>query len=318
MDKDARAAPMVAPDMRPILERMQARPAMDAALDPAALRASPPDIFAWLNRDPPTLARVEDLSIPGPFRPTPVRLYDARPDAGPRPVLVWFHGGGWVGGSVDLEDRACRELALTSGCAILSVDYVLAPENRFPKPLEDCTAALRWVHEAGHTLGLDGNRIAAGGASAGANLALAAALALRDAGENLLRFVLLHYGVFARRTDSPSHLAFGGGEYMLTSQAMEAFWDFYLEHPGQSRDPRVSLLDADLHGLPQVYLTAAGLDPLRDDAIDLAERLVAAGIDTTLRLFPGVVHGFHLMVNDLAAARITARETGAALAQALQ
>ncbi|WP_448580558.1 alpha/beta hydrolase [Thermaurantiacus sp.] len=306
------------PDMLPIMERMRARPMPEGPPDPAALRAAPPDLFAYLNRNPPALARVEDLSIPGPFGATRVRLYDGRQgrDA-PAPVLVWFHGGGWVGGSVDLEDRAVRELALLSGVAILSVDYVLAPEHPFPEPLEDCASALRFVALHGGDLGLDRSRIAVGGASAGANLALAAAMQLRDASEAFLRFILLHYGVFARRTDSPSHRQFGGGDWFLTTAAMEAFWDCYLGPGGDSRDRRVSLLDADPAGLPPVYLTAAGLDPLRDDSIDLAARLAGAGGEVTLRLFPGVVHGFHLMVNDLEAARVTARETAVALSRAL-
>lgn len=301
-----------------LLASLPARPPLQGALDVSALRASPPPIFEVFRANPPPIGRVEDVVIPGPFGDTKIRIYDSLAADELRPALIFFHGGGWVAGNLDSEDRALRELALASQCAIISVDYVLAPEYKFPRPFEDCLSAVRWVRQNGTQLGIDTGRVGIGGASAGANLALAVACAVASEQNEWLRFVLLHYGAYSRQCDSASHRQFGGGAYLLTSATMDAFWQLYLEHEDQAGDPRAAPLTGDLRHLPTTFVTAAGFDPLRDDSTELVSYLADAGVDFTYRLYASALHGFSIMFNASDLASLTARETGDALRKAMQ
>ena len=193
------------PDMKIVLarmlERMATRPPMGTST-PAEMRARfADDIVAW-NVDPPALPLVENRVASTRDRAVPVRFYDPIGDGDPLPTLIYFHGGGWVVGDLDSNDRALRLLALESGVGILSVDYCLAPENPFPAPLNECLEVARWVYRNGASHGIDVERLAIGGDSAGANLALATAIDLREAGEQWLRYMLLIYGVYAREHDT--------------------------------------------------------------------------------------------------------------------
>ena len=249
------------------------------------------------------VARVEDRTIQGPRGPLRLRIYDPRPRAdGAAPCLLYIHGGGWVICSLDTHDGVCRRLANAGGFVVVGLDYALAPELPYPHGLEDCAAALRWLRREGAAIGIDPGRIAVAGDSAGANLALALCLMLREAGEEQPRAAGLVYGVYSDDHESPSHAAFGGGEYLLSTATMRWFWDHYVPEPARRRDPLVSPLYADLRGLPPLYVSAAEFDPLRDDSERLARRLIEVGVDLDWRLWRGVTHACFMMSPALPAA----------------
>jgi acetyl esterase len=309
------------PQMVPIVEqsrRERAGAPPFASVPVAAMRKRAREQFLYWNAAPPPVAKVLDFEMPGAFGPVQVRRYDPAPHRHAQPALVYFHGGGWVIGDLDLEDTALRHLANDAGAVVFSVDYALAPEHRFPGPLRDCVAVTRALHASATTLGVDPARMAIGGASAGANLAVATAMELRDDAERWLRMMLLFYGVYSANDATESCRLFGGGEYGLDAAMMERFWTLYLEHPGQRVDPRVAPLLANLAWLPPTLLVAAGVDPLRDDSLALCERLVAAGVPARCQVYEGVVHGFTLMSRELEAARRALRDAGTALGNALR
>lgn len=294
------------PDMKGVLarmlERMATRPPMGTST-PAEMRARfADDIVAW-NADPPDVPLIADSVVPTSSRQVPVRLYVPVGDSTPLPTLICFHGGGWVVGDLDSNDRALRLLALQSGVAILSVDYCLAPEHPFPAPLNECLEVARWVRRHGASHGIDVDRLAIGGDSAGANLALATAIDLRDAGEQWLRYMLLVYGVYAREHDTASHRLFGDGQFGFGTEAMDALWSMYLGREGSADDPRAAPLRARLDSLPPACIVAGQLDPLRDDSRRLGGRLIEAGGSVEYLEYPGVIHGFMSMTRDLAVAR---------------
>ena len=190
--------PQVAPVIERMLESLAERGPM-GSVPPAVMRQRfNEDVKAW-NQDMPTLPFIKDLECDTPCGQVPVRLYDPSGSDGLLPCLVFIHGGGWIVGDLDTNDRTLRVLALESGVRILSVDYPLAPEHPFPEGLDACLGVVRWVRENGAGWGLDPDRLAVGGDSAGGNLALATALDLRDAGENFLQFVLLIYAALSPR-----------------------------------------------------------------------------------------------------------------------
>ncbi|WP_109446684.1 alpha/beta hydrolase [Azospirillum sp. TSH64] len=243
-------------------------------------------------------ADVREVVTDGPAGPLRLRLIrppDVPEDGRPLPVLIYFHGGGFVVNSIDTHDRLLRLLARHSGAAVCAVAYSLAPERRFPHQRGEALAALHWVvrHGAGH--GLDPERIATGGDSAGANLALGLALDARDEPGPPLSFVLLLYGMFAHDFDTESHRLFGDGRFGLTTERMRWYWQQYLGHGGITRDPAAAPLLADLRGLPALHIAAAGLDCLRDDSLRLARRLEQARIPHRLVLHKTLPHSFASM-----------------------
>ncbi|MBU6281526.1 alpha/beta hydrolase [bacterium] len=255
---------------------------------------------------------IRDREIPGPHGPIPVRVY-APESTGPHPLLAYFHGGGWVLGSVSTADVACRALAAATGCVLVSVDYRLAPEHEFPVPLDDCTAAVRWLAEHAAEVDADPTRIAVGGDSAGGNLSAAVALRLRDEGGPRLAHQLLVYPVTDASFGTRSYRENGEG-YFLTRAGMEWFWGHYLPGPEQAANPLASPLRApDLRGLPPATVITAEFDPLRDEGEAYAERLREAGVPTRLTRYDGVIHGFFGMVDTLDQADEAIREAAAAL-----
>jgi acetyl esterase len=266
------------------------------ALDPATAplgeaRAAIARISAFLNEGSEPVAEERNLSIRTADREVPCRLYRPHGHARP-PLLVYAHGGSFALGDLDSWDGALRALCRQSGVAVLHVDYRLAPEHRFPAAFNDMVAVIRHVSQAADALGVDPRRLAVGGDSAGANLALAAALALRDAGDSPLRFLLLHYGVYSTDGDSPSWQRFGTGAYVLSRAQLDWVWSTYLGHPDQKKDWRVAPLLAPLAGLPPTHLAIGTLDPLLDDNERLADSLAAAGVPCRLVCYEGLVHGF--------------------------
>jgi acetyl esterase len=253
------------------------------------------------NEDPPAMHTVEERSLPGPAGNIRVRLYFPNATR-PAPTLIFLHGGGWVICSLDTHDRLCRRLAEEGGFAVASVDYRMGPEHRFPAATDDCLAAVIWLARNGGDWGLDTSRLALGGDSAGANLTLATALALRDAGDSPLRFLALIYGAFDLAYEGESFDRFGGEEYMLSMEFLVWFRNNYLNSLAEIADWRASPLRARMEGLPPAYVSAAGCDPLRDDAFRLRDKLTAAGVPVTFSDVPGVLHGFMIWTRELEAA----------------
>ena len=265
------------------------------------------------HRPPIPMARVEVVAIPGPAGTIDARLYVPEMTEEPSPLLVYFHGDGWVIGDLDTHDDPCRFLASRSGVRILAVDYRLAPEHPFPAAAEDALAAYEWATANVETLGADGNRIGIGGDSAGANLAAAACLTARDAGAPLPAMQLLIYPVAEIAGTAPSRRTFAEG-FLLTRGDMDWFEDRYLP-PGVDRsDPRVALLEAsNLSGLPPTYIATAGFDPLRDEGEAFARRLQEAGVPVALRRHPGLVHTFLNLTAICPTARAAVLEAAGAL-----
>jgi acetyl esterase len=275
---------------------------------------------AFTQPEPPAVAVVENLQAQGPHGAIPLRMY--RPVAGGAalPVLVYFHGGGWVIGDLDTHDTVCRQLANGSGCAVVAVDYRLGPEHRFPAAVDDCIAATAWVRREAARLGLDASRMAVGGDSAGGNLAAVVCIAERDAGQPgtaPLRFQMLIYPATDMRRGAPSHTSNGQG-YLLTRDTIAYFHDHYITDPAQDLDWRASpLLHPDLSRLPPALVLTAGYDPLRDEGLQYAQRLSEAGTRASQICFERQVHGFFLMGKVLDEANTAVDMCAAALRRAL-
>lgn len=236
------------------------------------------------------MARVVDRLIPGPDGEIPVRIYSpvANPDG--LPALVFFHGGGWVIGDINSHDEVCRVLAADAECIVINVDYRLAPEHRFPAAADDALAAYRWTVQYADELGVDRDRIAVGGDSAGGNLAAVVSQQAR-ADKQPPAFQLLIYPVTDLRCDSASYDACGEG-FFLTRQGMEWFRGLYLTDDAQREDPRASpLLAEDLSGLAPAFVATAGFDPLRDEGRAYAQKLAGAGGEVSYRCYSGTIHG---------------------------
>lgn len=268
----------------------------------------------------PEVAAADDREVPGPRGPIPVRLYRARgtSETETLPALVFFHGGGFTVGDLDTHDGICRTLANAAHCAVMSVDYRMGPEHKFPAAVEDCFAATRWVADEAEALHIDADRIAVGGDSAGGNLAAVVALLARDAGGPALAFQLMIYPTTTlhHNTKSAGELARGG--YLLTLETMHFFRESYLRGPQDRDDWRASpLLAPDCSRLPPAYILTAGYDPLRDEGKAYADRLQAAGVPVQYRCYEGMIHGFVTMTKALDAANRALEDCGAALRAAL-
>jgi acetyl esterase len=245
-------------------------------------------------RRPEHVHHVEDRVIAGPAGDLPVRVY--RPsDARDLPLLVWFHGGGWVIGDLEGPDLSLRKIANRADCAVVSVDYRLAPEHRFPAAVQDCFAATRWAVDHASLLGVDAGRVAVGGESAGGNLAAVVALLARGLGGPRLAHQALVYPVTDHNFTTASYTENAEG-YLLTKFSMEWFWDHYLGPGGDGGDWRASpLRAASLEELPSTHLLTAEFDPLRDEGEAYAARLREAGVPVVCTRYDGLIHGFFNM-----------------------
>jgi len=243
------------------------------------------------QKNPPAVHDIQNLAIPGPFRPVPLRIF--RPNAAANLAgLIYLHGGGWAMGDLDTHDVIMRRLALATGMVVIGVDYAKAPEWKFPKPVDEVIAAIPAIAGRAADWGIDAKRLAVGGDSAGANLAVAAAVALKTAAPGLIRAGVLFYGAFVGVFDTPSYRRLGHGVFGLSTGEMEKFLALYVEHDNQRIDPRIDVVCADLRGLPPLGIYPAGADPLVDDSTILAEALKASGAAYELVVYDGLIHSF--------------------------
>jgi acetyl esterase len=289
---------MLHPQARALLDLIEQRGVPPVhTLTPPEARALYRERRTYTQPEPPGVAQVRELAAQGPHGRIPLRLY--RPIGSVKdtllPVLVYFHGGGWVIGDLDTHDTLCRELANGSGACVVSVDYRLAPEHRFPAAVDDAFAATRWVHDHAAELNVDRKRIAVGGDSAGGNLAATVAILARDDGHLPIDFQLLIYPATDQRRVAASHTRNGQG-YLLTQDSMAYYVGHYLPDAAQHLDWRASpLLCENLTGLPPALVLTAGFDPLRDEGLQYAQRLTEAGNRATLVSFERQIHGFVTM-----------------------
>jgi len=261
------------------------------------------------------VAGVTDHRVPVEGGEITVRVYSPG-GAGPRPALVFYHGGGWVIGDLYTHDGICRSLTNAAGCVVASVDYRLAPEFKYPVAGEDSYAALRWVVANAGRLAIDPRRVAVGGDSAGGHLSTVVALMARDRGGPTLVQQVLLYPVTNHDLDTPSYHENATG-YVLTREAMRWFWRHYLPSPAAGREPYASpLLAPSLAGLPPAFVITAECDPLRDEGEAYAARLRDAGVPVTLTRYTGMFHGFFRMTRLLDKAKAALDEVAASLRKA--
>ena len=235
--------------------------------------------------------KVEDRPIPGPAGDITIRVYTPS-EGGPFPLLVWYYGGGWVIGNLDVTDGSCRRLAEGAQCVVASIQYRLAPENKFPAGVEDCYAATAWLAKNAATINADATRLAVGGASAGGNLSAVVSLMARDRGGPPVALQIMVVPMTDRNFETKSYLDNAEG-YWNTRAWMMYFWDHYLKDESDAKNPYAAPLQAkDLSGLPPALIMTAEYDPLRDDGAAYAERLKQAGVPTTYICYKGTTHGF--------------------------
>ena len=281
---------MLDPDIQRLLDTVFNVPVGTDAPDVAQLRATAEAVPVRLGGEPEPVESITDAFAPGEHAPIPVRIY--RPAASEAlPLLVYAHGGGWVTGSLASQDRLCRILANRLGAVLVAVAYRRAPEHVYPAALDDLEAAWRWARNEAKALGADGMRFAVGGESSGGNLAAALSLRLRSDGAVQPSLQLLLYPALDASCSRPSYREFATG-YHLSAGLMAWYWDAYRAGAAKSAVGLSPLAAADLSGLPPAVIAVAEFDVLRDDGVDYAARLEAAGIPVRLIRCNGMIHGF--------------------------
>jgi acetyl esterase len=309
-------SPKLDPAARAVLEMMEAqgRPPLEQ-LSLEELRGNREGMVA-LAGNPEPVGRVENREIPGPAGTVRIRVYWPDESAGPHPAMVYFHGGGFVLCDLDTHDGTCRAISRRSGAVVVSVDYRLAPENKFPAAVEDCEAATRWVAANAAGLNIDPARLSVGGDSAGGNLAAVVARRLRDSGGPALVLQILLYPVTdIRVTDTPSMREFGDGSF-LSRSGMEWFRDQYLRAQADASNPDASpLLASDLSNVPPALIQTAECDPLCSEGEAYANRLREAGVPVTYTCYPGMIHAFVAMPGVIPVAYKAFDEIAAAIRQ---
>jgi acetyl esterase len=259
----------------------------DAELDMAERRAAAEIVRAPWREGGPAMASTDERRV----GPSAVRVRIHRPnEEAVLPALIYLHGGGWTTFSLDTHDRLTREYAARAGCAVVAIDYSLSPEARFPRALDEIAEVLAWLAAEGVAAGIDAGRLAIGGDSAGANLAIASMIRARDRSERLVRGMLLNYGAFDEE-QRESHTRFSHEAYMLDAAEMDAFWRNY-RGEDRSPDPLARPLLADLAGLPPAFLCIAECDILADENREMARRLARAGVEVRSEIYRGATHSF--------------------------
>lgn len=304
------------PQAQALLDQIAAAPGPKLhSLEPADARRLTAGMFKVPPERAEKVARVEDRTIPGPAGEIPIRVYTPE-GAGPFPVLVFFHGGGWVICNLDTHDGICRALTNKARCVTVSIDYRLAPEHKFPAGVEDCFAATKWVAAHAKELNADANRLAVGGDSAGGNLSAVISQLARDGGGPKIAFQLLIYPATEAELDTYSHKTFTN--YFLTKDDVIYFWKHYLRSAADRKDPRVApALAKSFKALPPALIITAEFDPLRDEGEAYGETLRKAGVPVTVTRYEGMIHGFVSMYEVLDKGKLAIEESAEALRKAL-
>ena len=281
------------PDVLLVLDmiRLAGRPPFEQ-LTPAEAREAYMKSRAILQPEPEPVAEARDLAAPGPHGPIPLRLYRPQGGAAPLPGLIYYHGGGWLLGGLDSHDVVCRRFANAARCVVVSVDYRMAPEHKFPAAVDDCATATGWAIGQAAALGIDPGRVAVGGDSAGGNLAAVMALMARDGALPRLAYQLLIYPATDMTMTTVSSQTVGPG-VPLTSATMKWFIDHYMRGPEDMIDWRASpIRAASVAGTAPALVLTAAADPLRDEGIAYAARLEREGVRTTAIHLTDQIHGF--------------------------
>jgi acetyl esterase/lipase len=311
--------PTLDPDVLLVLEmiRVAGRPPFEQ-LSPAEAREAYMKSRAVLQPEPEAVGEVRNLSAPGPLGDIPLRLYrPAGAPSGPLPGLIYYHGGGWLLGGLESHDVVCRRFANAAGCVVVSVDYRMAPEHKFPAAVDDCEAATRFVLKEAEALGIDPRRVAAGGDSAGGNLAAVMALMARDGTLPPLAFQLLIYPATDMTMTTVSSQTVGPG-VPLTSATMKWFIDHYMRSEADRIDWRASpIRAASLAGTAPALVLTAAADPLRDEGVAYAQRLEREGVRVTALHLSDQIHGFLSMGKVIRAADTAIDMMSAVLKRAL-
>ncbi|MGH6871608.1 MAG: alpha/beta hydrolase [Rhizomicrobium sp.] len=268
-------------------------------------------------RDVP-IGKVQNLTMPGPGGDIALRSYVPVAAKGELlPTLVFFHGGGYVIGNLDTHDGLCRMIANEAGMRVIAVDYRLAPEHKYPAAVDDAFAAVNWIEDNAAALGVDANRIAVGGDSAGGGLAAVVAQMAKEKGDPKLAYQMLLFPVTQIGGETTSYREFGEG-YFLEAETLRWFFRHYLPEGTDTSDPKISPLEAkEFSGLPPAYVMLGGFDPLHDEGLAYADKLRAAGVKVTVADFPDLVHDFIYLQGVLPQAPEAIKAAAAALKGAL-
>jgi acetyl esterase len=299
-----------------LLDQMSQQPGQTFAEMGVARARESLHAFTEMQGPEVVLAKVEDRTIPGPVGEMPIRVYT--PDgSAPFPVVVYLHGGGWTIGDIATFDKPCRLLATLSGCVVVSVEYRLAPEHRFPAPLDDCYASVVWVATHGAEIGADPERLAVCGESSGGNLAAAVTLRARARGGPKIVYQALICPATDLGFETASCIRFSKG-YLITLEDLQWFRGNYIRSEMDIDNPEVSPLRAhDFAGLPSALVVTAEFDPLCDEGEAYAEKLKAAGVPIRLRRYNRMIHSIFILAGVVDAAKDLYRELGTSLTEAL-
>ncbi|MEQ8267156.1 MAG: alpha/beta hydrolase [Parvibaculum sp.] len=308
------------PQAKALLDMLGADPDAPRLIDlpPAAGREMYRAMANMLDLQGVPIGKTEDRAIPGPAGDIPIRIYTPVAGGGTGPALVYFHGGGWVIGDLDTHDALCRTLANEAGCKVIAVHYRLAPEHPFPASFDDAFAAVKWVEANSSEIGIDPNRIAVAGDSAGGNLAAAVCLRAKSEKDPEIAFQLLIYPVTDAPRGTQSYKDFAEG-YFLEAEGMDWFWNHYVLSAGADpANPFAAPLRApSLAGLPPAYVVTAGFDVLRDEGKAYAEALKEAGVEAEYVNYEGMIHGFFNLQGALDVSRDAVKAAAKALKEAL-
>lgn len=307
------------PQTKTLLEQMALAPAWyELPLD--EVRKQRVLLAPTMNGAPEAVRKVENRRIAGPAGEIPIRIYTPE-GTSPFPILIYFHGGGWVLSNLDTHDMLCRKFTNRIGCIVVSVDYRLAPEHKFPAAVEDSYAAVQWVAENAHTFGGDPSRIAVSGDSAGGNLSAVVTLLARNLHGPSLAYQFLIYPATDYFGDAIKRSSYreNGDGYFLTITGIERFLDHYLVKEEDGKDMRFAPLRAEsLKDLPPALIITAEYDPLRDEGELYAQRLREAGVPVTLLRYDGMIHGFFTMSGVIDKANLAIDEASAIVREALR